>query len=181
METPLGLVWLGAMALRTAALFVIIVSALPAYAEQRHNRFEVLAGISPIGCGEGGCAVAVTEPGIDVGATGWLLERVGLSARVRGRSGFRWLEPSVRLRGFVGANRDREVDFGVGRGIFPAGAYYHSSWKVGALVGFRTRERIGVKVGGELFYVWFQRNRNPDGGRSLDAGLLFTVALVVRP
>ena len=54
----------------------------------------------------------------------------------------------------------------------------HSSWKVGALVGFRTRERIGVKVGGELFYVWFQRNRNPDGGRSLDAGLLFTVALL---
>ena len=146
METPLGLVWLGAMALRTAALFVIIVSALPAYAEQRHNRFEVLAGISPIGCGEGGCAVAVTEPGIDVGATGWLIERVGLSARVRGRSGFRWLEPSVRLRGFVGANRDREVDFGVGRGIFPAGAYYHSvmeGWRARRLPNARADRREG--------------------------------------
>lgn len=119
---------------------------------------------------------------VDRALTNWLVERIGVSARVRG--GVRtwqdkWLEPSIRIRGFIGDRGNREVDFGVGRGFF-RDSYYHHSYKVETLVGFRPYERIGFKVGGEL-HVFHQNNRHPDGSRGLDAGLLFTFLVVVRP
>lgn len=173
----------------TAAFTVAVLTAAPTAAQQltgegqtapqpTHARFEVLAGAIPVGCW--GCGRAL---GFDIGATAWLIERVGISARVRGSAGKsdpKWLEPSVRLRGFVGDNANREIDFGIGRGIYRGADYYHHSYKVETLVGFRTNERVGFKVGGEV-HVFHQRNKHPDGNRGLDASLLFTFLVVVRP
>lgn len=175
---------------RIAAAFALtVLTAFPVGAQEppregrtapqpTHARFELLAGAMPLGCGEG-CGVF---PGFDVGATAWLVERIGISARVRG--GVRtwqdkWLEPSIRIRGFIGDRGNREVDFGVGRGFFHD-SYYHHSYKVETLVGFRPYERVGFKVGGEL-HVFHQNDKHPDGSRGLDAGLLFTFLVVVRP
>ena len=173
----------------TAAFTVAILTAVPAGAQEPASegqtapqptraKFEVLAGAMPFGCGQGCGAFS----GFDVGATGWLFERIGVSARVRGGvrgEQSRWLEPSIRIRGFVGDSGSREVDFGVGRGYF-LDDYYHHSYKVETLVGFRPYERVGFKVGGEV-HVFRQRDKHPDGSRSLDAGLLFTFLVVVRP
>ena len=87
----------------TAAFTVAILTAIPAGAQEPASegqtapqptraKFEVLAGAMPFGCGQGCGAFS----GFDVGATGWLFERIGVSARVRGGvrgEQSRWLEP----------------------------------------------------------------------------------------
>ena len=174
----------------TAAFTVAVLTAVPAAAQEltgerrsapppTRAKFEVLFGGAPFSCGEG-CGGNYS---FDAGATAWLLERVGVSARVRGvpRSwGAKWLEPSVRLRGWVGADRSREIDFGIGRGVFGDAGVYHHAYKVELLAGFRTRERVGLKVGGEVL-VFHRRPKQSDGSRSVDGGLVFTVLVVVRP
>ena len=155
---------------------IVICSSLPVSAEEPRARFEFTAGVTPFGCSDG-CAVAATPPFVDVGVTGWASERVGLSARVRDVFGEVYgilLEPTVHLRGFVGEHRDREIDFGIGWGVFPAGQRYQHAWTVGMSVGFRTRERVGLKVGGELFSAF------KDSGNR-DSALLLSVAVVFRP
>ena len=133
---------------RLAAIVVVVISSsLPAFAEEPHARFEFMAGVTPFGCSEG-CGVAATPPFVDVGATGWTSGGVGLSMKVRDVFGEVYgifLEPSLRLRGFVGEHGDREIDFGVGWGVFPTGQYNHA-WTVGMSVGFRTHEHVGLRV-----------------------------------
>ena len=161
---------------RLAAIVVVVISSsLPASAEEPHARFEFMAGVTPFGCSDG-CGVAATPPFVDVGWTGWTSGGVGLSMKVRDVFGGVYgifLEPSLRLRGFVGEHGDREIDFGVGFGVFPPGQYNHA-WTVGMSVGFRTHERVGVRVGGELFSA-FKGSGNRDGA------LLLAVTLVFRP
>lgn len=151
----------------------ILLWSGPTFADSRApHRYELAAGILPLGCGPEGCGTGLA---MDLGATGWVLERVGVSARIRGNQHLKWLEPSIRLRGFVGANQDREVDFGVGRGVFSASSPYRSLWKVETLVGFRAQQFIGVKVGAELFYIFKKRLEGSD------SGIVASFALVFRP
>ena len=150
--------------LATAFMLSMVHDALAQQSEPA--RLEILAGGSPFGCGN------ITECGfggiIDGGVTGWLAKHIGVSARAR--SGFvtgggpHWVEALVRIRRFVGS--DREIDIGFGRGFFHE---IPPSWKGEVLVGFRTYDRVSFKVGAEY-------------GRYLgDSAILANVLVVIRP
>lgn len=165
-----------AVGIITAAWFALPMSS-PVAAQQAPARFEILAGLTPFGCSEG-CGAGVV---LDGGATGWLMERLGVSGRLRGDvpdgiSGR--AELLLRTRAFVGESRAIEVDLGVGRG-FPIDDFYDHSWKAEVLVGFRPYSRVGFKVGAEMDF--FFKARNADGSRSRDSEIVANFLVVFRP
>ena len=117
---------------------------------------------------------------VQFGATAWPLERLGLSARAGSTGGTPWLDLMIRHRGFVREERDVEIDFGVGRGIFFDDRYHHS-WTVDMLVGVRPYDRVGFKFGGGFVFAYKGPKRPPDGRRNLDIGILVNAVIVVRP
>ena len=147
---------------------VFMLSMAPGALAQRPEpaHFEILVGGSPFGCGN------ITECGfggiLDGGATGWLTEHIGVSARARSAflmgGGPHWAEVLVRTRWVAG--NDREVDIGFGRGFFYE---IEPSWKGEVMVGFRPYDRVGFKVGGEY------------GRYSGDSTILVSFLVVVRP
>lgn len=158
--------------LLAATTLAVLPSAVsPSFAQPPPPRVDILAG-GITGCG-GGCGGMAAVGG----ATRWLTDNVGLSARLNTTDNFLWTDFFVRARGFVGDKKDKEIDFAFGRGHFFD--YYHHSWNVELLVGFRLYDKVGFKVGPSIVY-YYKDSRRPDGTRNLDGALIINFLMVIR-
>ena len=139
------------MAVRCVLVAVAAVFlAIPAGAQDR-NRFEVLGGLN---------LPNLNGAMAEVGATAWLTERFGLSARYvtypwQDRFGTaHWGHDhgyvTIRYRGWVGRGDDVELDFGIGEVLGGANVYeelVHTGWMCELLAGFDVAEHWRLKTG----------------------------------